>query len=143
MTARYAIYFAPALDSPLWRRAMEWFDQPDLQTLTVSARRYGFHATIKAPMHLARPYGELAEGLAGFARVHAPAALTGLLPRLIGGFLALTCAPQPEAVTDLAAEVVEAFEPFRLPPSASEIARRLKAPLTARQVELVERYGYP
>jgi hypothetical protein len=39
--------------------------------------------------------------------------------------------------------VVEAFEPFREPLGESERARRLKAPLTPRQIELVDQYGYP
>lgn len=143
MTARYAIYFAPARDSLLWQRAQAWLAQPDLETLTVSARRYGFHATIKAPMTLALDLAEVDAALSAFADEAAPVVLDGLAPRLLDGFLALTTAPQPEALTDFAANVVDAFEPFRAPPSESEIARRLKAPLTARQIELVQQYGYP
>jgi hypothetical protein len=66
-----------------------------------------------------------------------------LAPRLIGGFVALTAEPQPPALTDLAARVVVAFEPLRAALGPAERARRLKAPLTARQIELVDRYGYP
>lgn len=143
MSARCAIYFAPARDSLLWERAQQWLTQPDLAAFTVSARRYGFHATMKAPMTLARDYGELGAALAAFAGVHAPVALSGLAPQLIDGFLALTVEPQPNRLTDLAAAVVEGFEPFRAPPGDGERARRLEAPLTPRQVELLDRYGYP
>ena len=52
MTERFAIYFAPARESALWQAAEAWFAQPDLPPISVSARRYGFHATIKAPMPL-------------------------------------------------------------------------------------------
>ena len=143
MPARYAIYFAPARDSLLWQRAEAWLGQPDLEPLTVSARRYGFHATIKAPMTLALDYAELDAALAAFADEQGPVVLSGLAPRLIDGFLALTTEPQPQVLTDFAADVVDAFEPFREPLSGSERARRLKAPLTLRQIELVDQYGYP
>lgn len=143
MPARYAIYFAPARDSELWQRAQDWLAQPDLETLTISARRYGFHATIKAPMTLALDYAELDAAVSEFADENRAVTLSGLAPRLLDGFLALTTAPQPAALTDLAARAVEAFEPFREPLSADEQARRLKAPLTPRQIELVAQYGYP
>jgi hypothetical protein len=143
MPARYAIYFAPARDSLLWQRAEDWLAQPDLEPLTVSARKYGFHATMKAPMTLALDYAELNAALTAFADEHPAVTLDDLAPRLIDGFLALTTEPQPQALTDFAADVVEAFEPFREPLSESERARRLRAPLTPRQVELVDQYGYP
>jgi hypothetical protein len=143
MSGRFAIYFAPARDSALWQRAQAWLAQPELEGLTVSAKRYGFHATIKAPMLLAGEFDELDAALSEFVLDEAPVLLSGLAPRLIDGFLALTTVPQPTALTDLATEVVQAFEPFRAPLSADERARRLKAPLTPRQVELVDTYGYP
>jgi hypothetical protein len=143
MPARYAIYFAPARESLLWQRAEAWLAQPDLESLTVSARRYGFHATIKAPMTLALDYAELDAAITAFADENRAVTLSGLAPRLLDGFLALTAEPQPRALTDFAAEAVEAFEPFREPLSDSERARRLNAPLTARQIELVDQYGYP
>ena len=143
MTARYAIYFAPAHDSLLWQRAEDWLAQPDLQSLTVSARRYGFHATIKAPMALALDYADLDAALTEFAGEHGAVVLSGLAPRLLDGFLALTTEPQPKPLTDFAAAAVEAFDPFREPLSESERARRLKAPLTPRQIELVDQFGYP
>lgn len=143
MTARYAIYFAPARDSALWERAQDWLTQPDLAALTVAARRYGFHATLKAPMPLALDYAELDAALMAFADERAAVVLSGLAPRLIDGFLALTAEPQPGPLTALAANVVEAFEPFREPLGESERARRLAAPLTPRQVQLVDQYGYP
>ena len=53
MTRRFAIYYAPARDAALTLRAEAWLARPDLQAETVSARRYGFHATLKAPMEIA------------------------------------------------------------------------------------------
>jgi hypothetical protein len=145
MTQRFAIYFAPARESALWRAAESWFMQPDLPPISVSARRYGFHATIKAPMALADGLDRtgLEMALAEFASRRTPVTVGRLAPTPIGGFLALTATPQPQALTDFAAEVVTAFEPFRAPMTAEDRSRRLGAPLTARQVELTDRYGYP
>jgi hypothetical protein len=145
MTQRFAISSAPARDSLLWERATAWLGQPALQALTASARRYGFHATLKAPMRLREGTDRamLEAWLGAFARHHAPVPLANLAPRLLGGFVALTSEPQAGAVTDLAATVTASFERFRAPLSADERSRRLAAPLTPRQAELVDLYGYP
>ena len=143
MSDRFAIYFAPQRGSLLDQLADAWLKRADVAPLAVSARRYGFHATIKAPMQLSQDRKELEQALAQFTARRRPVALDALGPRLIDGFLALTTEPQPAALTNFAEEVVTAFEPFRMPLDAAERERRLKAPLTPRQVELVDRYGYP
>jgi hypothetical protein len=145
MTERFAIYYAPATESLLWQRALAWLDQPDLAPLTASARRYGFHATIKAPMALAegRDLAGLEMAMAAFAAQHGPVGMGPVGAHLIEGFLALTPVQQPQPLTDFAATVVTDFEPFRAPLEAAERDRRLRSPLTARQVELVDAYGYP
>lgn len=145
MSERFAIYFAPARDSALEQAAESWLAQPDLQPISVSARRYGFHATIKAPMVLAdgMDRAALEMALAEFASAYGPLSLGRLASTPLEGFLALIAAPQPQAITDFAAIVVSAFERFRAPLSADERARRLKAPLTPRQIELTDAYGYP
>ncbi|HEY4165714.1 MAG TPA: DUF1045 domain-containing protein [Reyranella sp.] len=145
MTERFAIYFAPARESLLGRAAETWLARAELAHATVSARRYGFHATLKAPMGLATGCDRagLEARLGQFAQAHAAVALGRLAPRVLDGFIALTAEPQPQAVTDFAAEVVEEFEPYRAPLTAGERERRLAALLTPRQVELVDGYGYP
>ncbi|RYE08598.1 MAG: DUF1045 domain-containing protein [Hyphomicrobiales bacterium] len=143
MPTRYAIYFAPARESALGQAAEAWLARPELAALTLSARRYGFHATLKAPMSLSGEFAELETGIETLAMTHRPVELSGLAPRLNDGFVALICEPQPKALTDFAADVVTALEPMRQPLSASERERRLKAPLTPRQIELVDQFGYP
>ena len=145
MSDRFAIYYAPPHDSALWRRAEEWLAQSDVQPISVSARRYGFHATIKAPMALAdgTDRAGLEMALANFARTHGPVALGRLAVTPIEGFLALTTTPQPQGLTDFAATVVTAFEPFRAALEPADRARRLKAPLSVGQIELLDAYGYP
>ena len=71
MPERFAIYFAPATTDPFWLRAAQWLGRdaagglvpeipvPGMEAerrlaITASARRYGFHATIKAPLFLAQ-----------------------------------------------------------------------------------------
>jgi hypothetical protein len=144
MTERFAIYFAPGRDTLLAERAEAWLAQPDLQALTASARRYGFHATIKAPMALATGVdrAQLEMALEAFARRAAPVE-TILHAQLLDGFLALIPVKQSQALMDFAASVVVNFEPLRTALEPAERERRLKAPLSARQVELVELYGYP
>lgn len=146
MTERFAIYYAPARDSALWERAEAWLAREELQPLTMSARRYGFHATIKAPMALAdgKDRAGLEMALAAFARQQGPVSMGPVGAHVIGGgFLALTPTEQRKRITDFAATVVTAFEPFRAPLEAAERERRLKSQLTARQIELVDVYGYP
>jgi hypothetical protein len=140
---RFAIYFAPERGSPLHARADAWLAQPELARCTVSARRYGFHATLKAPMELSRGRPDLEAALTAFAATHSRIILENLEPRLIDGFLALTTEPQEQALTDFAAEVVVAFEPFRAPADTAERERRVRSPLTPRQIELLDLYGYP
>ncbi|KQV05873.1 DUF1045 domain-containing protein [Devosia sp. Root105] len=163
MPERFAIYYAPGAAEPLWAKSAEWLGRDPLSGATidgplagtardalfdrsVSARRYGFHATLKAPMTLAagKSRAELEDGLADFAAEAEPVAIGRLKLHLIDGFLALIPADQPRELTDFAAEVVEVFEPFRALPSAAERERRLKGGhLSERQIELMDRFGYP
>jgi putative phosphonate metabolism protein len=161
MTERYAIYYAPASTSELWERATRWlgrdpgdgevFDGPvggiernRLLNVTQSANRYGFHATLKAPMALAPEQGAAAlrEALKNFAARHQPVRLGK--PRLaaIDGFLAILV-DENEALQDFAAHVVEDFDPFRAPMTVKDRAARVAKGLTERQEELLDAYGYP
>ena len=89
---RYAIYFSPTADEPLTRAAATWlgrdaftgeeyprtaehgFSAEELDALTADPRRYGFHATLKAPFRLAdgTNEAELLTALGDFARKTAP-----------------------------------------------------------------------
>lgn len=159
---RAAIYYVPAADDPLTQRAAAWLgrdaaggavpprpavaglDAASVEALTAAPRRYGFHATLKAPFRLAAgaDLEELDRALRAFAAGAAAAALPPLSVQPIDGFLALAPvgpAPQAEA---LAAAVVRRFEPFRAPLSAAERTRRA-AGLTPHQTELLDEWGYP
>lgn len=163
MSPRYAIYYAPAPESPLWafgsavlgydaatgtRRppmAPEGFSQDEWTAITAQPRRYGFHATLKAPFRLAD--GATEDDLVAAGHAFAGGRKRFPLPELdvnaIEGFVALTSIERSEALEALGAGCVEAFEPFRAPLSGEELARRLKSPLNERQREALERWGYP
>jgi len=162
MAERFAIYFAPSATSDLWERASVWlgrdaadgdlFDGPvagidrtRLLNLTQSANRYGFHATIKAPMALVEGATEtdLRAALAEFVRQHQPIPLGRLQLASLHGFLALIPEGETERLQDFAAHVVEQFDLFRAPMSVKDRASRAGAGLSERQIELLDAYGYP
>ncbi|WP_293809494.1 DUF1045 domain-containing protein [uncultured Bosea sp.] len=160
---RYAVYYAPAADSALWRfgsttlgyDALTGEDLPLAvppgrdptlwPAFTEEPRRYGFHATLKAPFELA--HGRSEEQLRAFARNHAAGLdaveLAGLSVTALGSFVALTPSEPSEALQRLAFATVQAFELFRAPLSEADKARRLKSPLTPAQHAYLEAYGYP
>lgn len=163
MPERFALYYAPAPSSALWRHGSIWLgrdaatgatldadigglDPERRHAVTHAARRYGFHATLKAPMALdATLEGkDLDRALAAWAAAHAPVTVGRIVLKPIGGFLALVPERQSEALTAFAGRVVADFDGFRAPLSAEDRARRhASAALTPRQAELLDRYGYP
>ena len=165
---RYAVYLAPPPESALWRFgsavvgrdaasgearlgfAPDGFDPAAWRDMTTEPRRYGFHATIKAPFRLAEEANrsELSDALAELAQQWRPFAAGRLAVSTLsfgeaGGFVALTPpAPSPE-IARLEERVVRGLDPFRAPLNDAERARRDPSRLTARQRETFERWGYP
>jgi hypothetical protein len=169
MTVRYAIYIAPAADSPLWRfgsavlgydaQTREDVAQPALSSvdaerfheLTGDPRRYGFHATLKSPMRLApgRDEVDLLAAVEDFCAVRTAFTLPRLSVEAVGAngrgdaFIALI---EPEPTPELMAferEAVVSFDTFRAPLTGEEIARRHPERLSERQREYLAKYGYP
>ena len=160
---RYALYYAPDARDPLWdfgcaaigrdaRRAarVAFPDHPllrgaPLEGWTAEPRRYGFHATLKPPFALAE--GEDLAGLLaaarGFAAGRAAFEAGRLRVATIGAFVALIPAAPAPALSALADDCVAAFDRFRAPADAAERARRLSGPLNPRQIENLDRWGYP
>jgi putative phosphonate metabolism protein len=108
-------------------------------------RRYGFHATLKAPFRLRADLTR--EGLLGELSAYAartpPVAVGPLAVRAIGRFLALVPAAPNRDLDLRAAEIVAAFDPFRAPMTDEERARRMSTSLSPRQTALLDRWGYP
>lgn len=163
MTARYALYLAPADDSPLWRVGSAWLGrdarteallpQPKIegicadrvQALTASARHYGLHATLKPPMRLAD--GVSADLLTDAVRMLAAATRAFMLPALavdtLSGFIAVRAVHASAALQQLADDCVTQLDRFRRASDAVELAQRRSAGLSARQEALLTRFGYP
>jgi hypothetical protein len=165
---RFAIYAAPGTGSAdpvgalLRERAERWLGRSAagdpvtpgspagwareaVDAMTVSARRYGFHATLKPPFRLAegRTPEELDAAVARFAAVSAGALIPRLSLARLGGFFALVAGAEATRLHALADEVVKGFDDFRAPPTDAELARRNPALLTPRQRELLDQWGYP
>lgn len=163
MKARYAIYYAPRSSAELWRfgsRVLgydaetgedlafphrEPFAELDWRELTAEPRRYGFHGTLKAPFRLKDGATEeyLLAGLRRFAGEQTSFEVPALAVALLGSFVALVPdGPEPR-LDALAAECVRSLDGFREPLSAADRERRLKAPLSERQVRHLDEWGYP
>jgi len=161
--ARYAVYFAPTPGGPLERFGAAWLgrdaatgaalaqpalagiDPGRLAAITEAPRHYGFHATLKPPFALSPQHGaaDLLAAVAAFANRQAPVVAPPLTLGRLDGFLALVLAAPSDGVGSLAAACVAAFEGFRAPASAEDMARREAAGLSPRQRALLHRWGYP
>ncbi|WP_337995524.1 DUF1045 domain-containing protein [Oleispirillum naphthae] len=160
---RYAVYYAPEEDDPLWALGSAWLGrdaasgaalpQPEvngfstaaLAALTGDPRRYGLHATLKAPFHLAEGCGE-ADFLAaaeGFAAAEAPFDLPGLAVGRLGNFLALLPTEPCLALHEMAERCVRGLDGFRAPPTAAELERRRAEALSPRERDHLRAWGYP
>lgn len=160
---RYAVYFAPAASSPLWRfgcavigyDAERGEDVPQhvpagiepqaWAAMTADPRRYGFHATLKAPFRLASWASEatLLERVQGLAGDLAPVHLGALAVQRMSSFVALLQVERSAALSALAGRIVTDLDDVRAPLSEAERARRLQAKLTPRQLTQLDRFGYP
>jgi putative phosphonate metabolism protein len=162
MSARYAIYYAPAATTSLWQLASKWLGrdahrgemiaQPhfgqlsdvDFAAITSDPRHYGFHATLKAPFALmpGRSEAELIEASAAFAAPRS--AFRGdISPQALGRFLAFRIKDPSPAMDALHSDCVRAFEPFRAPLTDADLARRRRARLTPLQDDHLVEWGYP
>jgi len=160
---RYAIYYASAQGCTLDRFGAEmlgydaWIGAalpfpdsvvekvPDWRELSEEPRKYGFHATLKAPISLANGESEsdLLAACADFAEQKRPIPVIEPVVSSISGFIAVIPETPSDELELLAAECVRAFDSFRAPLSAEDRARRNPHKLTPRQVEYLDRWGYP
>lgn len=146
---RYALYWAPG--GALGDAGADWLGW-DLRRGRAlpgrieapTARRYGFHATLKPPFRLREGTAE-AELLARARQVAAglkPVSLGRLTLARLGSFMALV--PETAAgIGSIADAFVEGLDGFRAPPSGAELARRRAGGLSERQDHLLACWGYP
>jgi hypothetical protein len=116
-----------------------WFE------LTREPRRYGFHATLKAPFHLAPDFDEtqLIGWFDAFAGTPRPRITIAPAVATLGGFVAIVPGQPAPRLDQLADECVIGFDRFRAPMSSEERARRMQAKLSRRELANLEQWGYP
>ena len=160
---RYAVYWAPEEGEPLRAFGAAWLghdpasEDPVLHrerlgltpevadVLTAEPRRYGLHATLKAPFRLKPDLcsADLVKAIAMLARSipafsAAPLRLTNL-----NGFLALCSALPSSEIDALARRCVTGLDALRAPLSADERVRRKPQYLKPAQLKLLDTWGYP
>jgi putative phosphonate metabolism protein len=160
---RYAIYYAPAPAGELDRfgahllgydafngDALPFPDGieqalPDWRDITQDPRKYGFHATLKAPMWLAdgKTEAELLAACAEFAAMPRPIPMIKPVVSAIGDFIAITPSQRSLELEQLATDAVEHFDSLRAPLTPQDRARRNPERLTPRQRDYLDRWGYP
>ena len=163
--ARYAVYWLPEDGSHLAAFGAGWLGHdpavtglpgqarirlglPDgfVDRVTTEPRRYGLHATLKAPFRLkaGATIGQLTERLRDLAistprHTAAPLRLTDLQ-----GFLALCPSdPIPDDLVRLARLIVMLLDTFRAPLTEAERARRKPSALSTKQRQNLDNWGYP
>jgi len=160
---RFAIYFVPPAESDLYRfgAAFLGYDcysgaelgcpadvglaAPEWTQLTREPRRYGFHATLKAPFRLLPSCSEadLTAELHRFSGLPRTPSVIAPTIRLLAGFIAIVPGQPTSDLDRLAADCVTAFDRFRRPLTVRERSKRLAAGLSASQIAHLDRWGYP
>lgn len=161
--SRYAIYFMPRQGDPLHEFGRNWFGYDPMtgesltpkplpgwsleehEALIETPKKYGLHATLKAPFRLADGVTEadLLREVAALAERIGPVDLGPLELKKIGSFLALCPTADQGPINALAAACVTELDHLRAPLTEAEIARRNPDKLSNRQRELLDEWGYP
>jgi putative phosphonate metabolism protein len=160
---RYAIYYAPAPDSDLERFGSHllgydaqsgeplpfpaeitrhFADWPDL---TRSPRKYGFHATLKAPIVLksGKTEADLLAACESFAAKNRSTPVIKPVVSALDGFIAIVPEQPSVELERLAADCTTEFDQFRAPLTPEDRDRRNPSVLTLRQREHLDLWGYP
>jgi putative phosphonate metabolism protein len=160
---RYAIYYASAPGGDLDRFGAQLLGYdafsgedlpfpdgitqsvPDWRDLTRDPRKYGFHATLKAPLSLApgKTETEFLAACESFAATPRPIPVIRPVVNSISGFIAVVPAQPSAELERLAADCVSEFDSFRAPLTSEDRARRNPSALTPRQCDYLDRWGYP
>jgi hypothetical protein len=160
---RLAVYFAPPPDSPWWQAGSQWLGRcaagsavkpmpavngisdEAFRQVTAAPRRYGWHATLKAPFTLApgTDLGQLRAALKTIAASSSAFEMPPLKVALLDDFLAIVPQSRSAEADAVAARCVMELHTLAAPLSATELQRRRQAPLLPAQDAHLERWGYP
>jgi Protein of unknown function (DUF1045) len=165
---RYALYLAPPRESELWRFgcdvigrdaltgascdgfAPEGYSPAAWRSMTTDPRRYGFHATLKAPFRLRidLDVADLTNNLAEFALKFAPfdageLSVGGIAAGDGRAFVALRPHGGLRELRAFEGRVVRALDHLRAPLAAGGRERGKSARLSPRQAYYLDAWGYP
>jgi uncharacterized protein DUF1045 len=165
---RYALYLTPPPDSDLWRFgcdvigrdaltgapcegfSLETYPPDAWRGMTGDPRRYGFHATLKAPfsLRLDLDAADLFDRVAEFARKHSPFTAGELKLGVVKaggglGFVALKPQGALKELRSFEASVVRGLDRLRAPFVESAGEYRGSERLTPRQAYYLHAWGYP
>jgi Protein of unknown function (DUF1045) len=160
---RYAIYFAPLPDSPWWQAGSAWLGrcaarqenipQPVVNGVsatefferTAAPRRYGWHATLKAPffLHANSDLSAIRLSMRTLSQRLQPFDMPAFQVIQLDNFLALVPKTQSEGITTIANACVTDLHPHAQALSALDLQRRRQASLSPREDALLLRWGYP
>jgi hypothetical protein len=154
---RFAAYWAPERTDRLWTAGCEWLGRDPERGIAVASERpgaraawrYGFHATLKAPMALAG--GAVERDFFGAVERLAARTTRFVMPRLevstLRDFIALV--PEHPVAAEhplrrLADACVSELDVLRQAPTEKELQRRVQSnALDSTATELLHRWGYP
>jgi putative phosphonate metabolism protein len=160
---RCAVYFVPDIHSAWWQAGSAWLGrcaatgqpmaQPSLAgispqaqwALTAEPRRYGWHATLKAPFKI-KPGENLKSVMSALQTLAQSLTAFDLPPLQVstrGGFMGLRPEGDVSRINSAAAACVKDLHRLAQPLSESDLARRRSAPLTPEQDRLMLAWGYP
>jgi hypothetical protein len=154
-TPRYALYWVPPREHPVWVAGNAWLGRNPEMTdgapppaHATQPWRYGFHATLKAPFRLrdGLDIKGLCHEIVRLARTSADFAMPPLRVGWLDGFLALQPAASLHAehpLWRLADRCVTELDPWRAPPDADERQRRERQAGSREQRLLLDTWGYP
>jgi hypothetical protein len=113
--------------------------------LTAAPRRYGLHATLKAPFRLAEGTTRdmLVAEVRAWGAAQPPFPMPPLEVRIVDDFLALAPCTPHQRLDSIAAECVKQFDHLRAPLTDAEVERRNPRRLSEHAVELMGLWGYP
>ncbi|RWK47784.1 MAG: DUF1045 domain-containing protein [Mesorhizobium sp.] len=154
---RFAIYYTPGRDHPVTEAARQWLGRDAFlpssrmaaglaeNKLVTEPRRYGFHATLKAPFRLAegQSVSALEQALHDFADRAMPCPIGRLRLSMIDGFFALVPAGPTAFLRGFASRIVREFDRFRAPMNQAELQRRMRQPLDDTETSHLVSWGYP
>ena len=160
--SRFALYYTPPAKSELAQFGANWLGWdieraefvdfefasqfPDkIEELTQRPRKYGFHATIKAPFSLATKtdLSDLSATINEFSKSLKPIKINALEVTSKHDFVSLRQQIPSSELQAFAFNCVKHFEPFRAPLTQTQLAKRRASSLSRKQEIYLGQYGYP